>query len=166
MAFDNHMQRGYPIVFGLILLFSAIELAISAWLTARFSARHDYFSTDELDRTHFILFSSIWTIVVSVFYLLFFFVLPSTVMSSVLSHIILLLLTWIFWTAGAASVTTLLGGGLNCSQTVFAYCGQLNAMEAFAWLLWVLVTFLLIIVAIRGILVARRGDGVRGPLLA
>ncbi|KIM69912.1 hypothetical protein SCLCIDRAFT_12609 [Scleroderma citrinum Foug A] len=166
MAFDNHMQRGYPIVFGLMLLFSAIELAISAWLTARFSARHDYFSTDERDRTHFILFSSIWTVVVSTTYLIFFFALPSTVVSSVLSHIVLLVLTWIFWTAGAASVTSMLGGGLNCSQTVFAYCSQLNAMEAFAWLIWILVTLLLIVVTIRGILATRRGDGVRGPLLA
>ncbi|KAG6330162.1 hypothetical protein ID866_8926 [Astraeus odoratus] len=166
MPGDRNLTPKPAVIFGLILFFSVIQLAISAWLTSRFDARHDYFSVDERDRTRFILFSSIWTVVVSSVYLLFFFMFPSTVMSSVLSHIVLLVLTWIFWTAGAASITSTLGGGLNCSDTVFAYCGQLNAMEAFAWILWILVTFLVIVVAIRGIMAARRGDGVRGPLLA
>ena len=70
-----------------------------------------------------------------------------------------LLLTWIFWTAGAIAITVELGGGLNCSyvfhsmssplsqtnpypllpsrtQSVFIYCGQLNALEGFAWIIW------------------------------
>ena len=61
-------------------------------------------------------------------------------------------LTWVFWLAGAAAITDTLGGGLNCGCVVFAifphvrrsnrdmtsrdavtYCGQLNALEAFAW---------------------------------
>lgn len=166
MAFRDHMQRGYPFVLGLIILFSIIQLAVSAWLTSRFNARHDYFSVTERDRTRFILFASIWTTVLSSCYLLFFFAMPTNPLSSVLSLMVFLILTWIFWTAGAASITATLGGGLNCSQTIFVYCGQLNAMEAFAWILWILTTLLLIVVAIRGILAARRGDGVRGPLFA
>ncbi|KAI6015624.1 hypothetical protein EDC04DRAFT_2752094 [Pisolithus marmoratus] len=166
MAFSDHFQRGYPIVLGLIIFFSIIQLAISAWLTSRFNARHDFFSIAERDRTRFILFASIWTTVLSSCYLVLFFTMPSSVLGSVLSLMVFLILTWVFWTAGAASITATLGGGLNCSQTVFVYCGQLNAMEAFAWILWILTTFLLIVVAIRGILAARRGDGVRGPLFA
>ncbi|KIK29940.1 hypothetical protein PISMIDRAFT_26895 [Pisolithus microcarpus 441] len=153
MAFRDHMQRGYPYVF-----MSDLQLAISAWLTSRFNARHDYFSVTERDRTRFILFASIWTTVLSLCYLLFFFAMPTNPLSSVLSLMVFLILTWIFWTAGAASITATLGGGLNCRR--------LNAMEAFAWILWILTTLLLIVVAIRGILAARRGDGVRGPLFA
>ncbi|KAI6012696.1 hypothetical protein F5J12DRAFT_819808 [Pisolithus orientalis] len=166
MAFGDHFQRGFPFVLGLIIFFSIIQLAISAWLTSRFNARHDYFNISERDRTRFILFASIWTTVLSSCYLLLFFTSQSSVLSSVLSLMIFLVLTWIFWTAGAASITASLGGGLNCSNTVFVYCGQLNAMEAFAWILWILTTFLLIVVAIRGILSARRGDGFRGQLFA
>ncbi|KAI6120938.1 hypothetical protein EDD16DRAFT_1477896 [Pisolithus croceorrhizus] len=191
MAFRDHLQRGFPcnyfsyfavypeannniiVVLGLIILFSIIELAISAWLTSRFNARHDYFSITERDRTRFILFASIWTTVLSSCYLLFFFAMPDNALSSVLSLMIFLILTWIFWTAGAASITSTLGGGLNCrrvtkgvTQTIFVYCGQLNAMEAFAWILWILTTLLLIVVAMRGVAAARRGDGVRGSLFA
>ncbi|KIJ66548.1 hypothetical protein HYDPIDRAFT_86654 [Hydnomerulius pinastri MD-312] len=165
MAFDNHMRRGHPIVFGLIIFFSIIELAISAYLTARFNQHHNYFNVAERDRTRFLLFTSIWTLALSALYMFFFFSMPSGVMSSVASHIGFLLLTWIFWTAGAASITAALGGGLNCrTQNVFVYCGQLNALEGFAWVIWILVTFAIIVVAIRGVISARRGDGMRGPL--
>ncbi|KAG2755175.1 hypothetical protein P692DRAFT_20869172 [Suillus brevipes Sb2] len=167
MAFDTHMRRGHPIVFSLIIFFSIIELAISAWLTSRFNAHHNYFSLAERDRTRFLLFTSIWTIVVSGAYMFFFFSLPNSTFSSVASHVVFLFLTWVFWTAGAASITAALGGGLNCNtQSVFVYCGQLNALEGFAWVIWILVTFAILVVLIRGIFAARRGDGMRGPLIA
>ncbi|KAF9236842.1 hypothetical protein BU15DRAFT_49530 [Melanogaster broomeanus] len=167
MSFDDHMRRGHPIVFGLLIFFSIIELAIAAFLTAQFNTHHNYFSDAERDRVQFILFTSIWTIVMSGLYMAFFFTMPSSVLSSVASYIGFLLLTWIFWTAAAASITSVLGGGLNCTiQTVFIYCGQLNALEGFAWVIWILVTFAIIVVAIRGLLAARRGDGVKGPLIA
>ncbi|KIK97265.1 hypothetical protein PAXRUDRAFT_825110 [Paxillus rubicundulus Ve08.2h10] len=166
MAFDNHMRRGHPIVFGLLVFFSVIELAISAFLTAQFNQHLNYFNTAERDRTSFILFTSIWTTALSALYMFSFFAMPSSVLNSVASHIAFLLPTWIFWTAGAASITSVLGGGLNCSnQTVFVYCGQLNALEGFAWVIWVLVTFAIMIVAIRAVVSARRGDGVGGPLI-
>ncbi|EGN93733.1 hypothetical protein SERLA73DRAFT_189489 [Serpula lacrymans var. lacrymans S7.3] len=167
MAFDNHVRRGHPIVFSLIIFFSIIELAISAWLTSRFDANHNYFSVDERDRTRFLLFASIWTVVFSALYMFFFFFLPSGIFSSVASHILFLSITWIFWTAGAASITAALGGGLNCTtQNIFVYCGQLNALEGFAWVIWILVTFAILVTIFRGITAARRGDGMRGPLIA
>lgn len=167
MAFDTHMRRGHTIVLSLIIFFSIIELAISAWLTSRFNAYNNYFSLTERDSTRFLLFTSIWTIVFSGAYMLFFFSLPDHVLSSVASHIFFLFLTWVFWTAGAASITSALGGGLNCNtQSMFVYCGQLNALEGFAWVIWILVTFAILVVLIRGIIAARRGDGMRGPLIA
>ena len=65
------------------------QLAISAWLTSRFNAHHNYFSLAERDRTRFVLFTSIWTIVGSALYIFFFFYLPDSVFSSVASHILL-----------------------------------------------------------------------------
>lgn len=74
------------------------------------------------------------------------------------------------------------------TQNTFVYCGQLNALEGFAWVIWyvfvsfhlprvsveliafvcdrVLVTFAIIVVFVRGIIAARRGDGFRGPLMS
>jgi hypothetical protein len=70
------------------------------------------------------------------------------------------------WTAAAASITEMLGGGLNCkAQDAYVYCNQLNALEGFAWLEWLLVTFAIVVVLIRGIVAARRGDGYRGGLV-
>ena len=54
-----------------------------------------------------------------------------------LTHPDSLFVTWVLWLAAAASMTTALGGSLDCSsETYFLYCGQLNAIEAFAWLMW------------------------------
>ncbi|KAN0100114.1 hypothetical protein V8E55_000098 [Tylopilus felleus] len=165
MAFEDWIRKGHPIIFGSLIVFSIIELSISAFLVAQFNRHHNYFSTAERDRTAFLLFASIWTIVLSALYMVFFFAIPDNVLNSVGSHICFLLLTWIFWTAGAASITATLGGGLNCvNQNVFVYCGQLNALEGFAWLIWIIVTFTITIVAIRGVIAARRGDGLKGPL--
>lgn len=53
------------------------------------------------------------------------------------SHFHSLGFTWIMWTAAAAAITEMLGGGLNCKlQDTFVYCNQLNALEAFAWVEW------------------------------
>ncbi|KAF7436133.1 hypothetical protein PC9H_002959 [Pleurotus ostreatus] len=167
MGMDAHIRRGHPIVFGMLIFFGIIELAISAWLTSRFNARHDYFSLTERDRVRYTLFASIWTVVFSFLYLvLFMHSATGSVLTSVASHLIFLALTWVIWTAAAAAVTEMLGGGLNCSNTTANYCGQLNALEGFAWVEWVLVTLAIVVVLARGISAARRGDGYRGPLVA
>jgi len=168
MGIDHHIRRGHPITFGLLVFFGIIELAISGWLTAKFEAHHNERNATERDRTHFVLFVSCWTVFFSLFYMVLFLHSASTgsVLTSVASHAIFLLLSWIGWVAAAAAVTQLIGGGLNCSkQDTFVYCNQLNAMEGFAWIEAILVTFALIFVLIRGISAARRGDGYRGQLV-
>lgn len=167
MDLDTHMRTGYPIVFSLIVFCSIIELSISAWLTSRFTAYHNYFSLAERDRTRFLLFTSTWTTVFSGLYMFFSFYLPGSVLSSVASHFLFLFLTWAFWTAGATSITFALSGELNSNtKNIFAYPVQLNALQGFAWVTEALVTFALLAVVIRGILVIRRGDGLRGQLIA
>lgn len=178
-------------------------MCIAAWITAKYNANHNSPNSGLRARVRYILFVSIWTIVTCSIYLSLFITMAGSMLTSVASHFVLyvfpyptfviafslicfsLLVTWIFWLAAAAAFTESVGGSLNCSvQTKFVYCGQLNALEGFAWLIWfvfsllpsilvlltaifyrVLLTFMLIFVLIRGIIVARRGDGVAGPMV-
>ncbi|KAJ7700795.1 hypothetical protein B0H17DRAFT_976866 [Mycena rosella] len=167
MGMDTHIRRGHPITFGLMILFGLFELALSAWLTSRFNMLHNERTTSERDRVRFALFTSTWTIFFSgLMVALFWHSADGSVLTSVLSHLVFLGFTWILWTATAAAVTEMLGGGLNCkTQDVYVYCNQLNALEAFAWVEWLLVTFAIIFVLVRGIAAARRGDGYRGGLV-
>ncbi|KAJ7289280.1 hypothetical protein C8J57DRAFT_1046840 [Mycena rebaudengoi] len=168
MAIDTHVRRGHPITFGLIIFFGIVELAIAAWLTSMFNKHVHEHTNVERDRIHFTLFASTWTVTISALLLiLFFHSATGSILTSILSHLVFLGLTWIIWTAAAASITEMLGGGLNCKiQDVFVYCNQLNALEAFAWVDGgVLVTFAIIVVIVRGISASRRGDGYRGGLV-
>ncbi|KAJ6567149.1 hypothetical protein B0H19DRAFT_1139715 [Mycena capillaripes] len=167
MGIATHVRRGHPIIFGLIILFGLIELALSAWLTSRFNMLHNQRSLSERDRVRFALFTSTWTIFFSgLMAVLFWHSSDGSVLTSVLAHLIFLGFSWIMWAATAAAVTEMLGGGLNCkTQDAYVYCNQLNALEGFAWLEVLLVTFAIIVVLVRGIQGARRGDGYRGSLV-
>jgi len=130
-------------------------MCVSAWVAARYNARRNYPSSAAQDRVRFTLFTSIWTVVFSVVYIVLFLYRVDNMFVSVASHAGLyvflvifnplfklthpdsLFVTWVLWLAAAASMTTALGGSLDCSsETYFLYCGQLNAIEAFAWLMW------------------------------
>ncbi|KAJ7842193.1 hypothetical protein B0H14DRAFT_2724610 [Mycena olivaceomarginata] len=167
MTMDTHVRRGHPITFGLIILFAIIELSLSAWLTSQFNRFGNEQTLTERDRVHFTLFASTWTVVFSALFLILFAHSPNgSMLTSVLAHLVFLSLTWIIWTAAAAAITDMLGGGLNCKlQDAFVYCNHLNALEAFAWIEWLLVTFAIIVVIIRGVTSSRRGDGYRGHLV-
>ncbi|GBE77313.1 hypothetical protein BKA93DRAFT_767901 [Sparassis latifolia] len=166
--FDPHIRRGHTIVFAFIIVFAIIELSISAWLTARYNSHHNFPTSAIRDRTRFILFASSWTVLFSSLYLILFLHSPSgSILTSVLSHAIFLFMTWVFWLAGAAAITQALGGGLSCGKfDHVTYCGQLNALEGFAWVLFIVTFFALFIVFLRGISATRRGDGLRGQLIA
>ncbi|PCH34329.1 hypothetical protein WOLCODRAFT_135646 [Wolfiporia cocos MD-104 SS10] len=165
--FDSHVRRGHPIVFSLMIFFGIIEVAISGWLTGIYNRHYDYLSLSVRDRTRYILFTASWTVFFSLFYLALFWhaAVNGSILTSVLSHGVFLFITWILWVAAAASITAALGGGLDCNLH-YMYCGQLNALEAFAWIEWVLVTFALLVVFFRGISANRRGDGFGGQLVA
>jgi len=166
MAMNSVMRRGHPIMMALIVLFSIIEMCIAAWLTAKYNSHHNNLNSGERARVRYLLFVSIWTVVFGSVYLVMGLVAAGSFFASVASHFVFLTLTWILWLAGAAAITQTLGGSLNCNvQIFFVYCGQLNALEGFAWLIWVLLTFLLIAVLFRGITSAKNGDGFGGSLV-
>jgi len=168
-SINQHVRRGHPAIFGLLIFFGVIEVSISAWLTAKYGKHHNATRSSQVIRTHFILFASCWTVVMSAIYLGVFQVFWSSgfLFTSVASHFIYLFFTWILWIAGAAAITQTLGGGLNCAtQDTFVYCTQLNAMLGFAWVEAILVTIAIIIVLLLGIASARRGDGYQGQLVS
>ncbi|KAJ7236092.1 hypothetical protein B0H12DRAFT_1204545 [Mycena haematopus] len=172
MTAETHIRRGHPITFGLIIFFGIVELTTFSarpfrLVNVAFNKFHNEQTIDERDRVRFTLFASIWTVVFSALFLILFMHSPNgSMLTSVLAHLVFLAFTWIIWTAAAAAITQMLGGGLNCKlQDVFVYCDQLNALEAFAWIEWLLVTFAILVVIVRGITSSRRGDGYRGHLV-
>ena len=66
-----------------------LQLAISAWLTARYNTRHDFLSTTERDRVRFLLFCSIWTTFLSPIFPVVLSLESLEVVSSVAAHLIL-----------------------------------------------------------------------------
>jgi len=168
MATTTRIKLGYYVLFGFIVLFSFIELSISAWLIARYNANHNFRNPSQLHRVRFILFCSCWTIILSTLYLVGFLLAPTgSLLTGVGSHLIFLFFTWALWTGAAASITESLGGGLGCKfQNVFVYCGQLNALEGFSWLIWILITIAFFIVIYRAISSARKGDGLTSGIVA
>ncbi|KAI0931228.1 hypothetical protein AcW1_001316 [Taiwanofungus camphoratus] len=165
--FDLHVRRGHPIVFSIIIVFGIIEIAISGWLVGQYNSHHNFPSNSVRDRSRFLLFTSSWTVFFSLFYVALFqhFLSDGSILTSLLSHAVFLFITWVFWLAGAASITSSLGGRLNCSHDHVPYCGQLNALEAFAWIEWAFITLTLVVVFLRAVSATRRGDGLRGQLI-
>ncbi|KAK0493228.1 hypothetical protein EDD18DRAFT_1181119 [Armillaria luteobubalina] len=170
MTLDSHVRRGHPItiIFGFLILFGIITLSISAWFTSQFNEHGHQNGITQRDRIRYILFASTWTVVFSTFYLVLFLHFDTgSVLTSIASHFIFLFLTWVIWTAAAASITQNLGGDLDCkTEDVFVYCDQLNALGAFCWIEWILVTLAIFFVIFRGIQAARRGDGYQGGLVS
>ena len=147
-----------------------LQLAISAWLTARYNSRHDFLSTTERDRVRFLLFCSIWTTFLSPIFPVVLSLESLEVFTSVAAHLILFvplimpLILLIIRSTPACSYRgcsgsqgqrlsrSLLVGGLTAGMYQvsgipplltsisrshhFVFCGQLNALEAFAWIEW------------------------------
>lgn len=62
-------------------------------------------------------------------------------------------------------MTAALGGGLSCGLTVWAYCGQLNASIAFAWIEFIVISILMAMILFIGSSALRKGDRLSAPLV-
>ncbi|KAH8917438.1 hypothetical protein BT69DRAFT_1269024 [Atractiella rhizophila] len=149
------VERGHPILFATLALFSFIELIITAVLVAH----NNRWSDSLASREAYLLFVSIWTFIFSIGYIVGFLRAPASFLMNIASHAGFLALTFIFWLAGAAAVTDTLDGGLNCSNWDFSYCGTLNASEAFAWINTIITFFGLILVILLGVRSSKNGTG-------
>jgi len=158
MAYETSIRRGYFIFFAVIIVLAIIELSISAWLTARYESHHNYLSIAERDRVHFLLFCSIWTTLLSPVFPILLFIGSLEILLSFAAHVIFLSLSWVLWLSGAAAITDSLRGGLDCNLP-FVYCSQLNALEAFAWIEWVVLTVGFIFILVVTVRALQRGEG-------
>ncbi|KIM49745.1 hypothetical protein M413DRAFT_15625 [Hebeloma cylindrosporum] len=160
------VRLGWPIAFGALIVFSIIEMSIAAWITAKYNAHHNFPTSGTRARVRYAIFVSVWTIIFGTLYLIGFLTAPTSIFSSVVSHFFFLFITWILWMAAAAVITQTLGGALNCHvQTYFIYCGHLNALSGFAWLIFVLISFMLLFVIIRGVVSKREGETLTGGVV-
>ncbi|KAG7571536.1 hypothetical protein FFLO_00552 [Filobasidium floriforme] len=161
---DASVRRGHPVIFGLVALFSLIEMCITAYLTSRYNA-NGYPSGHFTGTIRFGLFVSIWTLFFSIAYLAIFLTGVQNFMSSIASHGVWLFITWVFWLAYAASTAAMLQGPGRCGGDI-SHCTQNVAAEAFAWMNWILLTFAFIAVVLLGVRSMRKGERISGPLTA
>ncbi|KIJ94604.1 hypothetical protein K443DRAFT_125158 [Laccaria amethystina LaAM-08-1] len=163
----DFLRWAYPLFFSIIIVFAIIELSISAWLVAKYNAHHNFTHRSLRTRVRYTLFVSIWTVLFGTISLIIFLMGPVvSILTSVATHAIFIFMTWVLWVAAAAAVTQSVGGNLHCStQTEFVYCGHLNALIAFAWMIWIFLSFLLVAIIVRGVIVVRKGDGYSGGLV-
>ncbi|KAG8987089.1 hypothetical protein FRB90_003610 [Tulasnella sp. 427] len=136
---EGLVRGGHSGTFTLLAVLSAVEGAIATWLAVKFQRNHNAPNGSIRDRTNLIAFNSWFTFLFSVIYLgLFLHSAHGSILVSVGSHAIFLIIIWILWTAGVASITASLGGGINCSKINYelVYCNQLNAEMGFGWAIW------------------------------
>jgi len=164
--YDTHIQRGHPILFGLILFFAIIEACDTTFLVARFNQHNNYPNRSYRDRLKFLVFVSWWTVAFSAMYLAVFLTAASSFIASIASHGIWMAITWIFWLAAIASYTAALGGGKRCDVDTITFCSQLVAAEAFGWIVWIIFTIAFILIVVLGVGALRRGDRLSGGLIA
>ncbi|KAJ7579477.1 hypothetical protein C8J56DRAFT_964299 [Mycena floridula] len=159
MAIDSgkYIRQDHTVTFGLLILL--FQLALTSWLMALFATHLDAIPSTETNRVRFVLCFSVSTLLHSLIHgLLFWYNKGAPV--GIAGQFAFIAQTWILWTGAAATITKMLIGGLNCkTQKQFTYCTQMNAVVAFAWIEWLLITFALIVVLFRGFAIPRRGDG-------
>jgi len=156
----DSLRRGYFIFFTVLVAFAIIVLAISAWLTARYGSNYPF--TAERDRVHFLLFCSIWTTLLSPIFPTLLLLGLAELLTSITAHAIFLFVSWVFWLSGAAALTASLDTVSTCR--LFLFCSHVSALEAFAWMEWIILTFgfgCIIVIALRS---THRGQGFSGPV--
>ena len=161
--------RDITITFWALVVFSIITLGISAFLVNKYDHLNNYTNLGERDRVRLILFNSVLTLFFAVIEWMVYseFFHPSTLQSmnaasGMMAHrLVLMFIPWVLWIVAARTITDTLGGGraLNCSeQTTFVYCGHLNALEGFTWIIWIMLTIAIFMVILRTILAIKRGE--------
>ncbi|GAA6062214.1 hypothetical protein JCM10212_006449 [Sporobolomyces blumeae] len=164
MPVDTHVKRAHPILFGLLILFTLVGWAMCAAVVNHFNS-NEWPNNSYRDRVRFLLFANLWTFVFAIIYLVGFLKATTSFLFSIASHAAIIFLSWVFMLAGVAALTDTLGGGLNCDNFRYSYCGTLNGIEGISWLNWIILTILLVFILVLGGRSARSGNGFGGTLV-
>jgi len=140
------------VVFGVILLFSFINLALAANLTSK---------TEGWTFPGFAVAVSILTLIIAIPMLVVDFLRKGSFVSWVATELGWCGLLWVLWIASAGlSTSTLLFIG-DCSvwsPSLETLCRQYSAVQAFSWLTWLLLTFYIITVIVLSVLATVKGN--------
>ncbi|KAA1110418.1 hypothetical protein PGT21_020944 [Puccinia graminis f. sp. tritici] len=161
-----------PVIYSFVFLLSVIQFIITAVLVHDYED-HGYPNHSIRDRLRFLLFTSCWCLLFIPIYLFANLRLPGQALSSVLSNVGFISLTWLFWLCGAASWTDALGGTLHCGDLFLRnqvidvsipYCGSLRAVQAFAWMIWLLFSAALLYISTVAFQAKSHPTGLKGPM--
>ncbi|KDN39315.1 hypothetical protein K437DRAFT_239573 [Tilletiaria anomala UBC 951] len=164
---STYIRRGHPISFGVLVLVSLIVAIIASALT------HDYRQGNRAanetaqglkDKVHFHVFIGWFSFLFSSIYLGCFLAGVGGILTSIASHLIFLFVNWIFWVAAAGSITAQLNGGQNCGTSPLYYCNSLEALMAFDWIAFILVTIMLGVTIFIGAGAFRRGRSMKDEI--
>ncbi|KAI0599112.1 membrane-associating domain-containing protein [Biscogniauxia sp. FL1348] len=138
-------------------LFSIIELGLTAYIVSWYTGSYWWGSGWSPSRVNFMLFNSIWSLLVLAYVGLV--PLYAASLFRKLAALVLNVVTTIFWFAGAIALAVYVGGPWDCGANTA--CGSLEAAVAFGFFLWAIFTFLTVLDALEAL--RNRGHNVGGP---
>ncbi|CAE6448254.1 unnamed protein product [Rhizoctonia solani] len=128
----------------LMVLVDVIEGTITIRLSMVLTEHWDFNQTVLSDRIRFVCFTSWWTmaglLAVIPIELAWAGAEPSRAVGQIVISVFFL--TWIFWTAGAGSISTIIWPreGPDCIIENFPYCKYTQGVLGLAWFMWIMVT--------------------------
>jgi len=148
-------------LFGLVVLFSFIVAVIASALTADYNHHHNSPKSSITGSVRYLVFVGWFDFLFSSVYLGLFLTGTGGALTSIAGHGVFLFFAWLFQLAGAGAISAAIGSG--CADK-YAYCSSLKALEAFSWMAWILLTFMLGVVMVIGGTAFRGGKGIKGEL--
>lgn len=161
------IRFGHPAAFILFAGVSFVVAVIASTLVTKYnSGQHNPPSMGINNDVRFLVFTGWWGFAGAVVYTALFLTSKGGVVTSIAGHAVYLFLTWIFFLAGSAALTDSLKGGVNCSHNSIEFCNSLEALIAFGFIGWVLLTLMLVAVGVIGGGAFRGGRSVKEGLAA
>ncbi|CAE6409448.1 unnamed protein product, partial [Rhizoctonia solani] len=125
-------------------LIESFKGIITIQLSMLFTEYRDFNQFDLGNRVRLVCFTSWWTMtgLVAVIPIKIVWTRSEPSRGALGGVIAAFVLTWIFWTAGAGSLTSLIWArkGPDCIITNFPYCKYTQGVLGLAWLIWIMVT--------------------------
>lgn len=164
--YSTHIRRGHPITFAIFTVVALIVAITSSVLVANYNQNSNSPSSSITSSTRYLVFAGWWGFLVGVIYTALFLASVGGVLTSIAGHAIVIFVTWAFWLGGAGAITGDTGGSFSCSGQghPFPYCNSTKALQAFSWIGWVILTFMLVMVMVIGAGAFRGGRSVKESL--
>ncbi|KAN0061788.1 hypothetical protein ACQY0O_005781 [Thecaphora frezii] len=157
------IRRGHPITFILFTALSFITAVIASTLVSDYNNNHNAPSSGVNGAVRFLVFCGWWGFLFGILFTVLFLTGKGGIITSIAGHGIWIFLTWLFFVAGAGALTNNVNGSCD-DWFFFPYCNSVKALEAFAWMSWIVLTLMLIVIGIVGAGSFRGGKSVKEGL--